>query len=373
MKHIGLVELVEAFTNLENFTWVRNTTRSQFLGQFSERVEEVKRCNGELSDFYLALRLLKCSNLHKLNHCLDNLNIAKLTYSEVRKLVCKVYKDTDGDDTDSEDNHQKTDIQVTAINEAKTDRVTTGSQKHRGWSGESNTNLTIGKDPAAKKRLPLQKGKTLNTYNSCTSKPDVASSVNSLRHGRNPSNKNGVISKCVICRSINHWSMDCPDQSIHQVDIDTKQLERLHEDTCNNGYSSTIFSTDVSKSVCGIDWLISYIESLSPREKSMVVDSPSDIVFNFRKTGQVTSLKSVTIPLIMDRQLKKVASVKVEVVEMNIPLLLSRATLISARTRINPLTNTVEFSGVRRYVNLHESGYYFMLSHNRTTITQSPG
>ena len=92
MKHItSLAKLVEVFTNLEDFKWVRTMTLSQFLEEFSERAEEVKKCGGELSDLYLALRLLKSSNLDKLHCLLDNLNIAKLTYTEVKKLVCKVY------------------------------------------------------------------------------------------------------------------------------------------------------------------------------------------------------------------------------------------------------------------------------------------
>ena len=372
MKHItSLAKLVEAFTNLEDFKWVRTMTLSQFLEEFSERAEEVKKCSGELSDLYLALRLLKSANLDKLHCLLDNLNIAKLTYAEVKKLVCKLYKDTDNKDTDH------TDVQVTTIHEVSMSntnhRATTDPPKLRGWSGEGNINihLTMGKDLSANKTLPLHKEKIDKArITPDSSKRNVASSVNSLRHGRNPSNKNNVTSKCVICRSINHWAINCPDQSVHQVDIDPKDLEHLVKDTCDNGYSSTIFSTEVSKSVCGLSWLKSHIESLSPHEKSMIRETPSSAVFNFRETGQVASMKKVTIPLLKDvENHRNSVNIEVEVVHENIPLLLSRATLIKGRTRINHHTKTVDFAGSRWYLNFHDSGYYFMLSHNKTPGT----
>ena len=66
---------------------------------------------------------------------------------------------------------------------------------------------------------------------------------------------------------------------------------------------------------------MSYIETLSPREKSEVVDTGSSAVFNFRKMGNVESSRKLVIPL--EEHIK----IEVEVVDKNIPLLLSRAAL----------------------------------------------
>ena len=90
--------------------------------------------------------------------------------------------------------------------------------------------------------------------------------------------------------------MDCPDQSVHTVNIDPGGLESLQEETCDSGYSPVVISASVSRSVCGLPWLQSYIETLAPHEKRKVVHTPSSKVFNFRKLGQIQSVK-VIIPL----------------------------------------------------------------------------
>ena len=354
-----LVELVEAFTVLEDFKWVRGTTLPQFLGQFLEKVEEVRKSGGELSDQYLSLRLLRSSNLDKLHHCLDNINISELTYKEVRNLLCKIYKDTGNQLTDNNQNKRET---VSNDNPQKL------NVEFRGWPGEGNAYIytTMGQDLSAKNKLPLrdknisknlgEKRKKVMVTNS-----DTATSINTLRHGLNPSNKNKTVSKCVICRSVYHWSMDCPDQSSHNIDIDPGALESLQEYTEGGGYNATVISSNVSKSVCGLPWLRSYLNSLSPQEKSQIVETSSSHVFNFRKVGPVTSMKKLVIPLIKDDARRKQINVEVEVVDRNIPLCLSRSTLKRSKARIDSNTETVVISGVRCHFNISKHGLHYLL------------
>ena len=194
-----------------------------------------------------------------------------------------------------------------------------------------------------------------------TSKFDIATSVNSLRNGKNPCNKNNVPSKCVICRSILHWSMDCPDQSIHKVNIDPGGLEQLQRETSVNDHNSVVVSTEVSKSVCGRPWLLSYMETLAPHVRSGIVETPSSTDFYFGNVGRLTAYSKCIIPL--DRVGKKTISVEVELVQTDIPLMLSRATLKRGNAKIDPHTDTMMLSGKMMYLNHSQSGlYYIMLS-----------
>ena len=367
----GLVELVDAFTLLEEYKWGRNQALPQLLQKFTERVDEVQKNGGDLSDQYLALRLLRSSNLDKLHQCLDNINIRQLTYSEVRELVCKVYKDTGND---RKTVHSKPTGNATH----KLDNITLNSsnpRQARGWSseGDKNNNMIMGKDLTDQIKLPLRRKKQSENPGEKLPprKIDIVTSVNSLRQGKNPANKNKVVSKCVICRSTFHWSPDCPDQSVHKVDIDPGGLEQLQEDTCDSGYNPVVITADVSKSVCGLPWLLSYLETLSPREKSKIVNTASSTDFNFREVGRVKSFTKLTIPLL--REDKKQISIEVEVVERNIPLLLSRASLTRGKVKINPHADTMSISGMTMYLNLHQSGLlYLLLTSEPSSSTEVP-
>ena len=363
MKSFSLSELVNSFSLLEEFEWRKKVTLEKFLEQFSMKVKTVRDYGGEMSDQYLALRLLRASHLDKLTHCLDNITISKLTYSEVLALLCKMYK--------NHGNSQQN-IIVNAVADVAQDtkscedKVSTSRPPEvRGWSmeGKKEPDSTMGKDPTdkpVKSILPLfnkDLPKSSSEIKKC--KVATAKSVNSLRHGRNPTNQNNITSKCVICRSVYHWSMDCPDQDVHQVNIDPGGLKRLQKDISGSGYHAVVVSGDVTKAVCGLPWLLQYLESLSSDERQRVVDSSSSTVFNFLKVGKVTSLKKLKIPLTRDNNTR--VSIEVEVVENDIPLLLSRAVLIKGRVKLDPHRDTMTMSGMLRYLNVSSSGLYYML------------
>ena len=165
----------------------------------------------------------------------------------------------------------------------------------------------------------------------------------------------------MVCRSIKHWSTDCPNQSLHKVNIDSWDLINLQKDTI--GYNALVVTSEVSKSVCGLTWLLSYLKTLTPHEKSkVVVDSTTSKIFSIMGSGRVSSLHTVTIPFLRDG--KKQISIEVEVVDRDIPLLVSRSALSKGRADIDPYTDTMSMSGIKLYLNVSREGHYYMLLTN---------
>ena len=373
MKNIpNLGALVDAFSVFENFKWVsKDTSLNTFLHQFQEKVQN---CGGIVTDQYIAFRLLTSTNLDKLHLGLDNLNIRELSYIEIKNLLSKIYRDPCNQSVDAEKGLKKS-----------------SPLESRGWSGKdsSSTEMIIGEDPTANNRLPLHnKNRTREDVRSnkpvklsektnvsetaklptktcyhasptntvkLPTKTDTASLINSLRK-RNPANKNGVVSKCVICRSICHWNMDCPHQKLFKVGVDYVMLEKLQKDTPDE--NPVVITGCVSKSVCGEPWLLSYLDTLSPSSRSQISCTPLSNTFHFEGIGDITSCKEVIIPL---TNIGK--DIRVSIVDIDIPLLVSRSALIKSDAKVDVVSDTLIMCKHLIYCNVTEEGLlYFLLT-----------
>ena len=96
------------------------------------------------------------------------------------------------------------------------------------------------------------------------------------KRGRNPPDGRGNITRCDICDSINHWASKCPDResqgAYYQIALFENDLDhadgakRLSQESIGAG----IADCGATKTVCGKEWLDSYIDLLSPEEERLV-------------------------------------------------------------------------------------------------------
>jgi len=366
MKNItNLSALVDAFSKMEHLEWANNTPLNQFLQKFEEKVRKVKENGGILPDQYVALRLLKSTNLDKLQNHLEHLNIEELSYSEVKKLVLKVYCNPTNHSSEALEIHNNTN----------------SPSSSRGWLGkDSHSTGKIMGESTDTKHLPLHDNnfnKTFYVYPSKTyvkpppnnnaseivqspnetdsaSKNDPAS-INTLRR-INPANQNGVLSKCVICRSVRHWSMDCPNQKVQKVGINYEHLETIQKNPLASDHAAVV-SAGVSKSVCGSSWIHSYLKTLSPQMSAEVIHHQASNQFHINGLGEISSSLEITIPLSYERK------IRVCVVDIDIPLLISRSAFIQADTKVDSSSATIIMGGELIYCNINDDGLmYFLLS-----------
>ena len=106
-------------------------------------------------------------------------------------------------------------------------------------------------------------------------------------------------------------------------------------------FGLAVIDTGCPKTVCGTEWLDVYIDSLSSKNRNHIRSKRSSNRFRFGDGQMYKSLK-VTIPIFVR---DKKHYLNVDVVDICIPLLISKQTLEHASARIDVGENTITFVG----------------------------
>ena len=160
------------------------------------------------------------------------------------------------------------------------------------------------------------------------------------KKSKNPLDSNGKVTRCWICDSVNHWSKQCPDreswsvfeetspkgvemnvgETFHALTLHMSDHKTYGLDLVSESCTSAVVDTGPSKTVCGDTWFRNYFNTLNEQEKMQVKYFKGNNVFSFGNKQVIKSSKVVDIPV----KIGKVnAVVKADIINMNIPLLLS--------------------------------------------------
>ena len=186
----------------------------------------------------------------------------------------------------------------------------------------------------------------------------------------NPLDRNGNISRCVICDSKMHWASKCPEsyearnrkKSVRfNDDIDKITL---FQNTPNEDQMSLFVGENLgvafldsgcNRTVCGEDWYTSYIETLSEEERSTISKSPSEYKFKFGDNKSVPSLYRVKIPA----QIGKIdVTIETDVIKDKIPLLMSRMSMKKAKMAIDFENDKITVFGTTQPLWFTTTGHY---------------
>ena len=177
----------------------------------------------------------------------------------------------------------------------------------------------------------------------------------------NPVNSSGNIRKCSICQSIYHWFRDCP----HKVDDTSTQVKlSLFTDEVYNCYinkfvgetlNHAVLDSGCTKTVCGASWLDSYTETLSECYRKKIIRSKSETKYKFGDGKTVSSLKSVSIPAQIG---KREVSIKTDVIDNELPLLLSKEAMKKAQTKIDFTKDKINILSQKMDIKFTSSGHY---------------
>ena len=188
---------------------------------------------------------------------------------------------------------------------------------------------------------------------------------NRERKNINPLGPDGRPLTCKSCGSYRHLLPACPDswENMAKVNIagekhavlftgyNTEEVRRLGIDARN----CAVLDSVCSSTVCGDNWVNSYIESLDKVDKVKAKQSAGQKVFKF---GGGTCLKSkgeYSLPAVIAG---KEVTIKTDVVESDIPLLLSRTAMKKAAIKLDLETDTAVIMGKEVALNLTSSGHY---------------
>ena len=209
----------------------------------------------------------------------------------------------------------------------------------------------------------------------------------------NPKDSQGNYTICRRCRSVYHWIGDCP----HNTTVLEKQTPSNTYFTNNNSSDSqsapnaspcksledqihiallqscdpttpdkvtklvaetfchAVIDSGCSKTVAGRPWYEVYLESLSEKDQKNIREECSNALFKFGDSKSVQAIKKAYLPVVIG---KKNVYLEVEIVESDVPLLLSKDTLTKCEAEIKYKDNSISFFGNQHEVICTESGHH---------------
>ena len=204
----------------------------------------------------------------------------------------------------------------------------------------------------------------------------------------NPKGPDGKLLLCKSCGSFRHFVADCPDSyenrnvnvvqenkgetalftkdiGIEDIVLFTGFKEKSQNFTVEASRCAVLDSA-CSSTVCGADWLDDYLASLDVNNKSKVRKTDSSKRFKFGGGEILKSLGSIEIPAIVAT---KNVTIKTDVVESDIPLLLSKQAMKKANVKLDLENDTAEIFGKVISLNETTSGHYCVPINEEVDIT----
>ena len=182
----------------------------------------------------------------------------------------------------------------------------------------------------------------------------------------NPKDRYGNYMKCHHCQSICHFSKECPEISnrkdqyynenvslFQNLPEETTSTDIMVQFTCEN-FGLAVLDSGCNVTVCGEDWLKVYLESLNETDLSDVKYEGNEVSFRFGDNAPVTSSTKCTFPAFVCNKKVKIAA---QVVSDQIPLLISKQTMKSAKMVLNFCDDTVEAFGCKQNIIFTNSGH----------------
>ena len=173
--------------------------------------------------------------------------------------------------------------------------------------------------------------------------------------------KSGRISCCVICKSIYHWANDCPNKmqdTSDDVNI-TLFIQEIHECYMTKFVGETlncaVLGSGCTKNVCGESWLTNYLDTLTESDRSKVVVEKSSNSFKFGNGKSLNSEKMVTFSAQIG---KENIIIKSDVIDCDLPLLLSKSAMKKANVKIDFSNDVVNMLNQKINIVFTASGHY---------------
>ena len=199
---------------------------------------------------------------------------------------------------------------------------------------------------------------------------------------QNPLGPDGRISRCMVCDSRFHWARECPDAYENMENYSCSSAGSNNTGGTSAAVNFSLFAgyangerenklsklveeakccavldSGCSTTVCGVKGLDEFLSACSDFEHGSLVEEESKATFTFADGVTVPSLKCVTVPCSI---VGIKGNIKTDVVDCNIPLLLSKKSMKKANMVVNFGTDQVTVYGRHMDLNTSLSGHYLL-------------
>ena len=370
-------EAISAFELYEEFESYRRKP-GQSISDFCNEFQKLwNKCKSKGEIDILAYRVLKAANLTLKQEQLVKATVTDLQYEEVVKQLKRVFT------LKTIDKKEKPDTDVVKTEDAQEEETLFNKGVKFKTSRPYNSPWRGRQRPAPEQSSYKQNNQSYqHNYQPYQQNHQPYQHSYRGRKGRNPPDRFGNPSKCSICQSINHFAKECPDRkSYGTYHEENEQYDEDHESFHSSvSYNIQLYQNSESeptklkgllyealgagvidsgavKTVCGKTWLKCYIDMLNDSQKRHIYYSKSNNVFKFGDGGRVLSLNKVKLPVVIG---KTCASIETDIVDSDIPMLISKDSLIKAEAQLNFQNDTCVILGQNINLKVAKSGHYLL-------------
>ena len=356
-----------AYRDFENLIRPVEMSFQDFVIKFEASNNDIKRYKMILPDGVLAYRFLHSANLKDDEMKLCRATISEFTYDEMKRKVLSLYGDKVQGSNDGLQ-IKKEDVFYSRWNDHHKPAFDSVNKPYD--SNRSNRNWNRGGGRGGNRRGGSDQERHGGRDHSTSQRK------------RNPLGANGRPKQCGICSSTYHFARDCPESqedrgsSSNNVAFVQQEEESasstngdevitLFQDTDNNNdclkwflgetIGCAVVDSGCSKTVAGAKWVQCFLESLDHEELMKIDTKDSNEVFKFGKGDSIRSTGKIVIPVQFGT---RKATIESDIVEADVPLLLSKEALKKAETVLDFNNDTALMFGEKQTLIATESGHY---------------
>ena len=373
-----LADCLEKFEDFEDFKREPGHSMEEFVSKFDHKYNKIQKLKMTLPNAILGFMLIKKANLTKAERMLV---LTGIDYSKKDELY---------DQAKSSLMKFKGE-QARGIDEAtaaiKLEPAYFTNQNEVLWNSGRGSRGATARGFRGGRGRPWVRGK------------QSQSNPNRYERRTNPKGPDGKVLLCKSCGSFRHFVADCPDSwentSVNVVDsaslqgtnniqsgesvLFTMMTPNSREDLedvvfmtkFNDGKEATncaVLDSACSSTVCGSLWMDDFLASLSPSDREKVKNENSEKTFRFGGGETLTSLGAFLIPAtVADKKIM----IKTDVVDSNIPLLLSKDAMKKASMKLDLENDTAQIFGTNVVLNETSSGHYCIPIRNEMAETKT--
>ena len=363
-----LTDSLEKFEDFENYQREENQSITDYIAKFDQKYNKMAKLDIKLPSSILGFKLLRKASITKNERMLvlTGMDYSKRDelYEQAKKSLMK-FKGEQGSGAGASSSSSSAAIKLEPTLLTKDDAY--WSSRYRP-SSQVNARYTGGPNRRGRGRAyhPSQRG----------TRPGKRST-----RPLNPTGPDGNPLLCISCGSYRHLISDCPDSweklnGVNFVDEHGGDSEEAvlftgnHKESLlqliSDSQNCAVLDSACSSTVCGRIWMDNYIDSLYPEDKQKIKISPGFKTFKFGGGEKLKSSAHMSIPATIAG--KKVF-IKTDVVESDIPLLLSKESMKRAKVKLDLAHDAAKIFGQPVALNLTSSGHYCIpLTEDQTPV-----
>ena len=341
-KKNTLTQKIEDIEKFESFTRNEQTTIKEYLSEFEKSINKLKVHKIIYPSDVIGFKLLKGAKIPPNEEKIIRATITDIDYDSVIKKLKAVY----GDEKPADSSFNfKTEPTFYTKPEAPLDE-----ERAEDYECVEDDDVNDTLYAPRQKRINfrhqnvprLNQPQGFRRQATASSGPpnwrDKADMSSSRTRGKNPLSKFGTQTKCRLCQSINHWEKDCPDRNINDVSFMLNEVvlqasnDAVLKTLVSETWCSAVLDSGATSTVCGKTWFDEFSSSLSATDQDKIQFSKSSKPFRFGDGKIVNSTKMAHIPAVIG---DKCVTICTDIVDADIPLLLSKTSMKNAKMCLN--------------------------------------